>query len=308
VLRKNKIKIALAQYPILQHQSLSAWKEYIEKWILDAVAKESDLLVFPEYASIELISFASENVQKNLKNQFQYLCEMNNTYTEFFQGMARQHGVFILAPSIPFHSIEKQKTVNRSYIFSKTGQINFQDKLFMTRSEDELWGISSSEAVVGEFVQKIFETEIGNISISPCLDIEFSEPSFSAAASGAEILLAPTMTDTIQGCHRVHIGARARALENQFYVGVSQVVGEADWSIAASKNFGFSALYATPDADFPEDGVLAKGQIGTAGWLTAHVFLDKISLVRKNGNVLNFQRRQSLPGFGKIKYQIDVLR
>ncbi len=308
MIRKNKIKIALAQYPILQHSHFDSWKTYVEKWIQEAVASECDLLVFPEYASIELISFANEEVKKNLSLQIKYLFEMNNRYVEFFQNRARQYSVFIVAPSIPVFISEKDKTVNRCYLFSKTGQMSFQDKLFMTRFENEQWSLSSSEAIQGEFIQKVFETEIGNISISTGFDVEFSEPSFSAALAGADILIAPSCTETVKGYHRVHIGARARALENQFYVGVAQTIGEAPWSIAADLNTGCAALYSTPDIDFPEDGVVARGVLNKPGWLTAQVSFEKTKEARESGSVFNFKHRQSLPPFGRIKYQIDVVR
>lgn len=306
-MKKNKIKLALAQYPIQQHASLDAWITYVEMWIQDAVSQQCELLVFPEYGSIELTSFAPDEVKKDLRQQIQYLSKMNSRFVEAFQKWARQFSVFIVAPSIPFFISEKNKTVNRCYFFSKTGQVEFQDKLFMTRFEDEDWGISSSEAVTGEFVQKIFDTEIGKISISICFDVEFSEPAFSAALAGADLLIAPSCTETIKGCHRVHIGARARALENQFYVAVSQTVGEAPWSIATDINTGLAAVYCTPDLDFPEDGTVAKGTLNKPGWLTSFIFLDKIQEVREKGSVFNFQRRQALPNFGRIKYQIKVL-
>ncbi len=307
-MKKNKVKIALAQYPIQQHQNFEFWKTYTEKWVLDAVSSEADLLVFPEYGSIELTSFASAEIKKDLRKQIQYLSEMNDQFVEVYKNLARKNSVFIVAPTIPYFVSEKNTTVNRCYLFSNTGQTNFQDKLFMTRFEDEEWGISSSEKITGEFLQKVFETEIGNISIAICFDIEFAEPAASAASAGAEILIAPSCTETMKGCHRVHIGARARALENQFYVAVAQTVGDADWSLATDKNTGVAALYATPDLNFPEDGVIAKGQLNKPGWLISQIFLDQISEVRKNGNVLNFLKKQDLPSFGKIKYQIDVLR
>lgn len=306
--RKNVIKLAVAQYPISQHASFEAWKLYIEKWIHDATSSGCDLLVFPEYGSVELTSFAPLAIQKDLRAQIQFLSDLNAKFIEVFKNLSRQYNVFIVAPSIPFFVAEKNKTVNRCYIFSRSGEYDYQDKLFMTRFEDEDWGVSSSEDIIGEFVQKVFETEIGNLSISICFDVEFSEPSFSAALAGAEIILAPSCTETLKGCNRVHIGARARALENQFYVAVSQTVGDAPWSIATDFNTGVSAVYSTPDLDFTDDGTVAKGVLNKPGWLQTQISLEKISEVRSKGSVLNYQRRQSLPGFGRIKYQIKVLR
>lgn len=306
--KKDVVKIALAQYPISQHVDFESWKTYVEKWIQDAALSNCDLLVFPEYGSVELTSFASEAIKKDLNLQIRFLSEINAKFIEVFKNLSRQYNVFIVAPSIPFFVAEKNKTVNRCYIFSRSGEHDYQDKLFMTRFEDEEWGISSSEAVIGEFVQKVFDTEIGNISISTCFDVEFPEPSFSAALAGAEIILAPSCTETLKGCNRVHTGARARALENQLYVGVSQTIGDAPWSLATDINTGFSAMYSTPDLDFTDDGTVAKGVLNKPGWLQTQISLKKIQEVRTKGSVLNYQRRQALPSFGRIQYQMKVLR
>ncbi len=308
MIRKNRVKIALAQYPMIQQLNFEAWNAYTEKWIIEAVSSQADLLVFPEYASLELASFANDEAKKNVAKQIQYVAGLANKYVEIFQNFARQHSVCIIAPSIPFFVAEKNLTVNRCFIFSKNGTISYQDKLFMTRLENEEWGLSSGEALGGEFVQKIFETEIGNIAISSSFDVEFSEPSFSAALGGAELIIAPSFTDTTKGCNRVHIGARARALENQIYVAVSQTVGDAFWSVAMPTNTGYSALYSTPDLDFSDDGIVAKGLQNKSGWLETFILLDKIPRVREAGSVLNYRSRQALPSFGRIKYQIDVLR
>lgn len=306
--KKNVVKLALAQYPISEHVNFESWKTYVEKWIQDAAGSGCDLLVFPEYGSIELTSFASEEVRKDLRAQIQFLSELNSKFIEVFKNLSRQYNVFIVAPSIPFFVAEKNKTVNRCYIFSRSGEYDYQDKLFMTRFEDEEWEIFSSEAIAGEFVQKVFETEIGNLAISICFDIEFPEPAFSAALAGADLVIAPSCTETLKGCNRVHIGARARALENQFYVAVSQTIGEALWSIATDINTGFSAVYSTPDLDFTDDGIVAKGVLNKPGWLQTNISLEKIKEVREKGAVFNFQRRQALPSFGRIKYQMKVLR
>ena len=68
--------------------------------------------------------------------------------------------------------------------------------------------------------------------IAICYDIEFPLIAHAMARAGAELILAPSCTDTIAGANRVHVGARARALENQVYVAVAPTVGQAPWSPA----------------------------------------------------------------------------
>ncbi|MCC6703139.1 MAG: hypothetical protein IT221_16530 [Fluviicola sp.] len=74
------------------------------------------------------------------------------------------------------------------------------------------------------------------------------------AANSAKLILAPSCTETIRGATRVHIGARARAMEQQIYVGVAQTIGNAEWSLAVDINYGFAENYASPNKNQPEEG------------------------------------------------------
>ena len=105
------------------------------------------------------------------------------------------------------------------------------------------------------------------------------------AMAGADLVLAPSCTDTMAGANRVHVGARARALENQIYVAVAPTVGEAPWSPAVDVNVGWAALYATPDRGFPEDGILAKGELNAPGWIFADLDFALLRAARANAQV-----------------------
>ena len=106
--------------------------------------------------------------------------------------------------------------------------------------------------------------------------------------------MAPSCTETIRGATRVHIGARARALENQIYTVVSQTVGNAAWSPAVDINYGFAAFYSTPDMDLPEEGIISSMTPQKEGWLTQSLDLLKIENVRKEGQVFNFNDFQGV--------------
>ena len=99
----------------------------------------------------------------------------------------------------------------------------------MTRFEKEQWGIAGGETL------KIFDIGETKIGIAICYDIEFPLIAHAMAAAGAELILAPSCTDTLAGANRVHVGARARALEKQIYVALSPTVGEAPWSPAVDR-------------------------------------------------------------------------
>lgn len=99
----------------------------------------------------------------------------------------------------------------------------------------------------------------------------------------------PCCTDTARGYWRVRIGAAARALENQCVVVQAPAVGEAHWLPAAARNHGAAAIYGPPDVGLPEDGVIASGKNGVAGWVHGEVDLADLRRIREAGTVLTFR-------------------
>lgn len=281
------IKIATAQYPITFFKSIESWKKHVQKWIAAAQAEGAKFLLFPEYGAIELTSLFTEDQRADLKFLAQGLSGYISEFKFFFREQAVQEGLYIIAPSIPV--LEFGQIVNRTFVFSPDGKVDQQDKFHMTRFEDEEWHIQASEKII-----KIFQTPYFNFSINICFDVEFPASAQVAAQAGCHVLLAPSCTETIKGLHRVHIGARARALENQFYVVVSQTVGEADWSPAVDINMGQAAVYGPPDFGFTDDGVLISGQINDVGWIYYDIDLEKIKSVRQDGAVFNFKHQDQI--------------
>ena len=112
------------------------------------------------------------------------------------------------------------------------------------------------------------------------------------SSAGASLILAPSCTEAIRGATRVHIGARARALEAQAYTVVSQTIGDAPWSPAVDINYGYTAVYCTPDGDMPEEGILKTMTPQTEGWLIQALDFTSIENVRNDGQVFNFKDHQ----------------
>lgn len=282
----STVRVAAAQYPISYFSRFSDFEEKIEHWVSSASAS---YLMFPEYGSMELTSLIPEEKRKNLRNLAQELIPVSASYLSVFRKMAEKYKCYILAPSFPVFNESTQRTTNRVYVFSPSGQIEYQDKLFMARFESEDWGVQP-----GPKEMKIFETPDLTFAISVCFDVEFAFPAIVAAHHGAQLLFAPSCTDTLKGAHRVHIGAKARALENQMFVSVSQTVGKALWSETVDINEGFAAFYAPPDVGFAEDGVVEKGVFNQELWVTAELRLSHLEKVRKHGAVFNFQHHAEL--------------
>lgn len=299
----RNIRVASAQYPLNAFSSFEDWRANAANWVREAAANRAQLLVFPEYGSLDLLSLFDRKIQRDLQGQIRALAEFKTSFLETYSKLAREYGVYILAPSFP--TIEPSHTlpINRVTFFSPNGKTTFQDKLYMTRFEDERWGIESGKPVL-----KVIKTPIGNIGIQICFDGEFSLPTQALSNQGIEILLHPSCTESMKGLNRVHIGARARALENQIYVVVSQTVGTAPWCLAADKNTGRASFYSTPDDGFTEDGVVVEGKTNEPGWVYADLNLDALSKVRESGHVFNFKHTQNLTrSIENIPYQVEII-
>lgn len=273
------MRLAVAQYPITQFTSWSEYQLHSECWVSKAIEQQAELLVFPEYGSMELTSLLSKKVQRDLKEQIVALQEYVDAYKKLYSDLAERYGVWILAASIPVKVGSGFR--NTAFFFGPDGSINQQQKLVMTRFEREVWNIEAGRTA------EVFNTPFGCIGINICYDVEFPLIARKQVEAGADLLLVPSCTDTIAGYHRVKIGAQARALENQCFVAQSVTVGDALWSPAVDENKGAAGVYSPPDYGLPDTGVIQLGELNAAGWQVANLDLEKIAWVRKHGQVFN---------------------
>jgi predicted amidohydrolase len=276
------IKIASAQYDI---SFLTNWQQYQDKvlrWVTEATQQGAKILVFPEYASMELASLFGQNIYSSLSKQLVAMQSVHNDYLALFKSLAMQHQCIIQAGTFPVQ-IAPGIYRNRGYLLMPDGCVDYQDKLMMTRFEDEHWFIQAGTAL------KCFDTEYGKMAINICYDSEFPLLARKQVEMGANLILVPSCTDTLAGYHRVKIGCQARALENQCYVVQSPLVGNAQWSEAVDVNVGAAGVYTPVDRGFPDNGVLATGDFNAVRWLITDICLESIQTVRQQGQVFNYR-------------------
>jgi len=274
-----RVRVASAQYPIEFLETWSRFEAKITALVKQAVDSGAQLLVFPEYGAMELASLFSRRIYSNLAFQLDKLQSLLEQYCALHAHLARQQGCYISASSFPVRIGEEYH--NRVYLFSPSGQSDFQEKLIMTRFENERWLIRKGEGI------KVFDTRLGRLGINVCYDVEFPLVAHAQANAGALLILVPSCTDTLAGYHRVRIGCQARALESQCFVVQSPTVGEAPWSEAVDVNVGAAAVYGPPDRGLPDDGVLAMGELNRPQWVYADCDLAALEEVRRNGQVFN---------------------
>jgi predicted amidohydrolase len=277
-----KIKIATAQYDISFLENWQQYRSKAERWVREASEQDAKILLFPEYASMELASLFGKEVYSSLSRQLAEMQSLHDDYLDLFRGLAKQYQCIIQPGTFPV-KMESGAYRNRAYLFMPDGRLDYQEKLMMTRFENEQWLIQKGEEI------RCFDTEYGKIAINICYDSEFPMLARKQVEAGANLILVPSCTDTLAGYHRVKIGCQARALENQCYVVQSALVGNAPWSEAVDVNIGASAVYTPVDRGFPDNGILAEGKLNTVQWVIAEVSLSSCGTVREQGQVFNYR-------------------
>ncbi len=230
------LRVAAAAYPI---QFLANWREFekkITKWVNQAVSLEAELLVFPEYAALELISLLPHELHHNVIEIRPALQKFLPHFIALHQKLADKNDVCLIAGSFP---VEVNGTfMNRSYVFAAGQQPSWQDKLVMTRFEAEEWQITPTTEV------NIFEWKGFVFGIAICYDSEFPTLANALAEAGAEFLIVPSFTSSLAGFTRVRVGSMARSLENQMYVIHAPLLADAHWTYAIEEAHGKASIYA----------------------------------------------------------------
>ncbi|MGR3321078.1 MAG: carbon-nitrogen hydrolase family protein [Pseudooceanicola sp.] len=283
------MKVAAAAYPLDWFDAWSGYEEKLSRWVAEAAGAGAELLVFPEYGAMELVSLAGETVAADTRAAMRAVSERMEEANALHRDLAARHGVHILGGSASVE-VEESRFVNRAHLHTHGGATAFQDKLIMT-----LWERDPMRAE-GQGPLKLFDTSLGLLAVNICYDGEF--PLFARAQAAADLLLVPSTTEREEGYWRVRIGAQARALENQCVAVMSSTVGPYPRLELMETSFGAGGVFGPPDRGFPANGVLAAGAPNRPGWIYAEVDVDTIRAVREGGNVRNrrhWEESEGLP-------------
>lgn len=203
--REKKFRIALVQMDSREdrRENLKEARRFAE----EAASKGARLIMFPETA---------DRIGPDMAGN---ACDPEGETIRFFQGLAREYGVYLLNGSIT----EKQpggRPANTSILFSPEGNaIARYRKLHMFdvdiaqgpayRESDE---IQSGDEIV------VARTRLADFGLAICYDLRFGEMFRLMARAGAQvILLAADFTMETGRAHWEPL-LRARAIENGCYI------------------------------------------------------------------------------------------
>ena len=288
------IRVAACQYAIELHTTWEGYAAHLSGLCREAAEAGAELLLLPEYAGLVLSGQLPEAQRGDLAASIAGIQPLLPSWLALCERLAKDFDLYLQPGTAPVLDADGQYR-NRAWLFGPEGLLGHQDKLMMTRFEREQWSIAPGQGV------QVFDTRLGRLGILVCYDNEFPLLARRLAELGADLILAPSCTDTEAGYHRVRIGAQARALENQIAVLQSPTVGLAPWSLALDENVGKAGLFVPPDHSMPADGVLAISATAFPEghrWLIADLDLERVRRVRREGQV--FTRRDWPEQFERI--------
>jgi predicted amidohydrolase/GNAT superfamily N-acetyltransferase len=276
------VRICAVQYKMRKIHDFSEFEQQCEYFVDVASNYKSDFVLFPEIITTQLLSFIDE---KRPGLAARELAKFTPRYLDFFSRMAIKYNVNIIGGS---HFItERDHLYNVAFLFKRDGGIDKQYKLHITPNERYWWGVEPGNEV------KVFDTDMGKISIQICYDVEFPELSRIAVERGARIIFVPFCTDERKGYCRVRYCAQARCVENQVYVSIAGNVGNLPDVENMDIQYAQSAILTPSDFNFARDGVAAECIPNIETVVIHDVDLEILKRNRKRGTTTNWLDRRT---------------
>jgi predicted amidohydrolase len=229
---------------------LDAWIAGVDARLAEAKTRGADLLVLPEYACVQWLSFAPDGT--TTQAEIPWMAMQTPVALDALRPLVAKHGIALLAGSMPV--AERTRHVNSAFLLLPDGRTHRQDKLCLTPGEVDPadWVLTPGDRL------GVVEWNGLRIVVCVCLDIEL--PALSVILSGLDLdlVLVPSNTDTLAGYHRVFGCAKARAIELQAAICVVGTIGDVPYVERPGTNVAGAAVYIPCENDLGCTGTLAE--------------------------------------------------
>lgn len=273
--RPRRVRIAAIQYEVRPIASFQEFAKQVEFFIRSAEEYHSHFVMFPEYFTMQLLSYIREPAPARA---VRLLAERILEYEELFKRLAKASGLYIIAGTHPI--LQEGQLFNAAHLFTPNGRVFRQKKVHLTFSEKGPYQMSRGHGFY------VYHTDFGKIAILICYDVEFPEAARALAEAGAEILFVPSCTDDRMGFCRVRYCGQARTIENQIYVAITGTVGNLPLVPHMATNYSQAAIMTPSDYYFARDGIAAEAVINQEQMILADVDLELLGEQRVKGTVI----------------------
>ena len=293
-LLKKPLKLALVQ--LASGADKSANLSRARSKVLEATSKGANLVVLPE-------CFNSPYGTKYFPKYSETLLPSPPTKDQSpsyhaLSDLAKEAKTYLVGGSIPEYWEETKKYYNTSLTFDPNGKLLATHRKVHLFDIDIPGKISFHESDVlspGNKVTIIDLPEYGKIGLAICYDIRFPELAMIAARKGAFLLLYPGAFNMTTGKMHWELQARARAVDNQVYVGMCSPARD----MQADYNAWGHSMIVNPNAEIMAE-LDEKEDI-----VYADLNGDKIEETRKGIPIYTQRRFDVYPDVsaGKVRYE-----
>ncbi len=238
-----------------------------------------DLLVLPELYVLELLHLEPKLREVDVP---EYLVQYQKALDEWFVRIADSSGMILVGGS--YFRRQFDGIVNATVVAEPHQPLRFGTKNNLTTYEREVWRL-----VPGSGLVKPHRPRIG---VTVCYDSEFPEAGRALAEAGVHVHCVPAYTETRHGFQRVRWSCLARAIENQYFVIHSSLVGDLGREPVPS-TYGSAAVLAPSVLPFPESAILSETALGDEGLAIANLDFSAMEDARSHGDVRNFNDRHA---------------
>jgi len=273
--RSSRVRIAAMQYLLRPISRFDEFATQVEFFVRSAREYRCQFVLFPEYFSMQLLSFLRDPSPARAVRR---LAQLTPEYEALFARLAKESGLYIIGGTHPI--IQTGELFNAAHLFTPNGQVFRQKKVHLTATEKDSYQMSRGHGFY------CYHTDYGNIGILVCYDVEFPEAARVLAEAGMQILFVPSCTDERQGYCRVRYCAQARASENQIYVAMAGTVGNLPDVPCMATHYGQAGIFTPSDYFFARDGIAAEGNVNQEQMVISDVDLDLLDEQRVNGTVI----------------------
>ena len=197
--------------------------------VLEATSKGAKVVVLPEcFNSPYGTTFFPKYCEQLLPSP---PSESQSPSFHALSALAKEAKIYLIGGSIPEHDPATRNYYNTSLTFNPEGKLLNTHRKVHLFDIDIPGKISFHESDVlspGNKITLIDLPDYGKIGLAICYDIRFPELAMIAARKGCFLLLYPGAFNLTTGALHWELQARARAMDNQVYVGLCSPARDMD--------------------------------------------------------------------------------
>jgi predicted amidohydrolase len=307
----DKMTVACVQMRMRLASSVDEYRDDLRRYMRAADAKRARVVLFPELAGLmvaplllrdrgsrwlvaaersrrrnaglwerlqgRLAGWAAGITKADLYTSIAALIDVDPAalwaiYAEIYGGLARSHGVTIVAPSGYLPGPDGGAIENRCAVFGPNGELLGTQSKVLGYSDEEHFPRRGSG-------WQCIPTEVGMAGVVLGSDILYPEVGRLLASQGADFLLVQAASPTPAFYNKMRAGTLARMQDNQLYAALALLVGtsplrtarlDAGEAASAPTYAGRSAIFAPQELTPRSNGVLVEMGAGQGeGVMTA---------------------------------------